>query len=213
MSKDLNPEKALIFRITHRDNIPWVLANGLHCRNSGVFDHNYVEIGSPDLIQKRHSHPVRHAMGGTLGDYVPFYFTPFSPMLLNIKTGWNGIRQRSNDEIVILVSSLHRLEELGVPFVFSDMHAYMNAAQLYSDLARLDQIDWDILQRRDFKRDQNDLGKVDRYMAEALVRGSLPVESLLGLVCYNTAVESPLKALIEEAGLSVKTIVRPAWYF
>ena len=121
MSKDLNPEKALIFRITHRDNVPWILSNGLHCRNGGVFDPNYVEIGNPDLIQKRRYHPVRHAMGGTLGDYIPFYFTPFSPMLLNIKTGWNGIRQRDNEEIVILVSSLRELQDRGMPFLFTDI--------------------------------------------------------------------------------------------
>lgn len=27
----LNPQKALIWRIVHRDNIPWILDNGLHC--------------------------------------------------------------------------------------------------------------------------------------------------------------------------------------
>ena len=32
--KTLTPEKALIFRITHVDNVPWVLNNGLQCRNA-----------------------------------------------------------------------------------------------------------------------------------------------------------------------------------
>ena len=91
MSKDLNPQKALIFRIVHRDNVPWILDHGLHCRNSGSADPNYVEIGNPDLISKRNHHSVPKPPGGTLSDYVPFYFTPFSPMLLNITTGWGGI--------------------------------------------------------------------------------------------------------------------------
>src|SRR5881392_1033159 len=97
----LNCEKALIFRITHRDNLPWILANGLHCRNSNQTDSHFVTIGNPDLIDKRSRHPVKVPPGGTLSDYVPFYFTPLSPMLLNIKSGYNGIRQRSNDEIII----------------------------------------------------------------------------------------------------------------
>jgi hypothetical protein len=50
---NLGSEKALIFRITHVDNIPWILDYGLHCRNSKVFDPNYHEIGNPDLIDKR----------------------------------------------------------------------------------------------------------------------------------------------------------------
>jgi len=124
MSKDLNPTKALIFRITHRSNVPWILDHGVHCRNSANVDPNYVNIGNVDLIQKRHYHPVRHAMGGTLSDYVPFYFTPFSPMMYNIKTGWNGIKQRQNDEIVFLVSSLFGVSDLQLPFLFTDMHAY-----------------------------------------------------------------------------------------
>lgn len=90
MSKDLNPEKALIFRIVHRDNIPWILDHGLHCRNSTTFDPNYVDIGNVDLIGKRGGHPVPKPPGGTLNDYIPFYFTPFSIMLFNIKTGWGG---------------------------------------------------------------------------------------------------------------------------
>lgn len=28
--KNLNPEKALIWRIVHRDNLPWILEHGLH---------------------------------------------------------------------------------------------------------------------------------------------------------------------------------------
>jgi hypothetical protein len=58
-----------------------------------------------------------------LADYVPFYFTPFSVMMKNIHSGW-GVQQRQNEEIVILVSSLHRIRELDLPFVFTNAHAY-----------------------------------------------------------------------------------------
>ena len=143
MSKDLTQQKALIFRIVHRDNIPWILDHGLHCKSSNTRDPNYVDIGNLDLISKRDKHPVRPQPNGTLSDYVPFYFTPFSPMMYNIKTGWGGIRKRDNHEIVIMVSSLHRLTERSVPFLFTDRHAYLVAAQFYSDVTQLDQIDWD----------------------------------------------------------------------
>lgn len=105
--KDLNPEKALIFRITHRENVPWILQHGLVCANGHPQDPGFVQIGNVELIGKRSHRPVPVPPGGTLADYVPFYFTPFSPMLYNILTG-RGVRQRPNEEIVILVSSLHR---------------------------------------------------------------------------------------------------------
>lgn len=30
----ITQENAFIFRITHMDNVPWMLRNGIHCRNS-----------------------------------------------------------------------------------------------------------------------------------------------------------------------------------
>ena len=113
---NLNLEKALIFRIVHVDNLPWILDRGLHCRNSPVFDPHYRNIGNPELIDRRHCRVVPLPPGGTLSDYVPFYFTPFSIMMLNIKTGYGGVTQVPNEDIVIVVSSLRRLAELKIPF-------------------------------------------------------------------------------------------------
>lgn len=141
MSKDLNPDKALIFRITHRDNVSWILDNGLHSRNSGVTDPNFVAIGNPELIDKRQNRDVPVPPCGTLGKYIPFYFTPHSPMMYNIKTGYGGVRQRNNDEIVIVVTSLHHAQKQDVRFVFTDRHAYLLAAEFSSNLGDLDRID------------------------------------------------------------------------
>ena len=133
MPELISRERAHIFRITHRDNIPWLVMNGLFCRNSDVQDLNFVNIGNPELIDKRHHRDVPCAPFGTLSDYVPFYFTPHSPMLYNISTGYGGIRKRSKDEIVIMISSIHSLALKGVPCIFTDRHAYLNAAQFFSD--------------------------------------------------------------------------------
>ncbi len=92
MSAEINltPERALIFRITHVDNIPWILDHGLHSRSSSTRDPDYRVIGNPDLIEKRRHREVPIRPGGTLSDYIPFYFTPHTPMLFNIKTGFQG---------------------------------------------------------------------------------------------------------------------------
>lgn len=117
----LNADKALIWRIVHRDNLPRILDNGLHCANSNVLAPLYVNIGNTDLIDKRRTRRVPIAPEGFLADYVPFYFTPFSVMMKNTQSGW-GVQQRTNDEILILVSSLYHLyhlyhlEQLGLPF-------------------------------------------------------------------------------------------------
>ena len=125
MMKDLRPDKAFIFRIIHRDNLAWILKHGVHCRSAARISPAYVDIGNPELINRRNSRQLSLAPGGTLSDYVPFYFTPRSPMLLNIKTGYNGIRQRGNDEIIILVSNLYKVRDFPLNFLFSDRHAYL----------------------------------------------------------------------------------------
>jgi ssDNA thymidine ADP-ribosyltransferase, DarT len=213
VSKDLTPEKAFIFRIVHRDNVPWILDHGLHCKNSNMLDPNYVEIGNPDLISRRDNHPVVPSPSGTLSDYIPFYFTPFSPMMYNIKTGWGGIRRRDNDEIVIMVSSLRMLHNRNIPFLFTDRHAYLVAAQFYSDLARLDQIDWNMIQRRDFRNDPDDPSKKERYQAEALVHKHLPVDALSGMACYNDEVLKTLTAALAKRKQTMKVVEKPDWYF
>jgi ssDNA thymidine ADP-ribosyltransferase DarT-like protein len=209
----LSAEKAWIFRITHIANIPWILSNGLHCRNSGACDPNYHEIGNPDLIQKRHQRRIHIDPGGTLSDYIPFYFTPYSPMLLNIKTGYNGLKQTAMPEIVILVASLHKLVTLDVRFILSDRHAYLEAAKFANDLSGLDRIDWEILQARDFKRDPDDPGKFERYQAEALIHRHLPVSALTYILCYGPEQRTRLDALVKDAGLTIQVLERPNCYF
>ncbi|UQS14016.1 DUF4433 domain-containing protein [Pseudomonas sp. HS6] len=208
----LNPEKALIWRIVHRDNLPWILDNGLHCANSDVQAPQYVNIGNVDLIDKRRSRQVPIEPEGVLADYVPFYFTPFSVMMQNIHSGWS-VQQRSNDEIVILVSSLYRVEELGLPFVFTNAHAYPSWTDYYNDLANLDQIDWSILQRRDFKRDPDDPRKMERYQAEALIYHHLPITGLLGIMCHTDAMKIRIEQDVAARGLTLPVHARPKWYF
>ena len=208
----LNPEKALIWRIVHRDNLPWILDNGLHCANSDVQSPHYVNIGNADLIDKRRTRHVPIAPGGVLADYVPFYFTPFSVMMKNIHSG-RSVQQRSNDEIVILVSSLYRVEQMGFPFVYTTAHAYPDWTDYYSDLANLDQIDWSIIQRRDFKREPDDPRKMERYQAEALIHNHLPITGLLGIMCYTDAMKERIEQDVAARGLVLPVHARPGWYF
>lgn len=173
----------------------------------------YRTIGNPDLIDKRQHRSVPIPPGGTLSDYVPFYFTPFTPMMLNIKTGYGGITKVPNEDIIIFVSGLPRLIELGVTFVFSDRHAYLQAASFYSTLADLANIEWDLLQRQDFKRDPDDPEKIERYQAEALVHQHVPLEAFLGAVCYTESMKSMLNQIVISRGLNFQVARKTGWYF
>jgi len=209
----LDRERAFIFRITHRENLPWIIKNGLYCRNSTQLDPNFVSIGNPSLISDRHNVHVPIPPGGSLSDYIPLYFTPLSVMLFNIHTGFRGIQKRPNDEIVILVSSLPRLTDDGVNFVFTDRHGRLATTSFFGDLEQLVKIDWKILKERDFNRDNNDLGKMERYQAETLVHRHLPIASLLAIACYTSGERDRIEARVQEAGLGLRVVCRPGWYY
>lgn len=212
MSSKLNADKALIFRIVHRVNVPWILGHGMYCRNSATQDPDYRTIGNPELIDRRQHRVVPIPPGGTLSDYIPFYFTPYTPMMLNIKTGYGGITKVPNEEVVIFVSSLRKLEEMGKTFVFTDRHAYLVNAEFYNDMDNLDQIDWQILQNRDFKRDPDDPEKLERYQAEALVHNHIPVEAFIGVVCYTDRIQEQLSQIVNSNGHNLQVLKRTGWY-
>jgi hypothetical protein len=213
MSSALNPAKALIFRIIHKDNLPWILDNGLYARNSGRFDPNHRNIGNVELIDKRSRRVVTDGTGGTLSDYVPFYFTPFSIMMYNITTGYGGIPRVPNEDILILVSSLNDIARLNIPFLFTDRHAYTAMARYFTDLNQLDQVDWALLGSRNFKHDPDDPGKKERYQAEALIWRYVPLEALLGVCSYTNAVQQQVQFEIAQRGLNLRSIIERTWYF
>ena len=212
MATTLNPEKALIFRIIHRDNLPWILDHGLHASNGEIADPNYRNIGNVDLIGRRNQRKVRVGPGGALSDYVPFYFTPFSIMMYNIHTGYN-VRQVPNEEILIVVSSLARIAELQIPFVFTDQHAYPAMANYYTDLGDLSKIDWTLLNRKDFQHDPDDPGKKERYQAEALIWKHVPLSALLGICSCNADVDANVTTELQNRKLVLQSIVQRGWYF
>jgi hypothetical protein len=210
MSKDLNPQKALIFRIIHRENVADMFRDGLQCRNAASAMRPFVQIGNPGLIERRLRCVVDCPPGGTLADYVPFYFTPYSPMMYNIFTGYSGIVQRPRSEIIVMVSSLHHLNKMKIPFVFSDRHAVLKWTQFSSNLSDLDRIDWASLQARNFKKDDAD--RFERYQAEALVHSHMPITGLLGIACFNDVVRFEVETLAQKFGHNVTVQTMKNWY-
>ena len=210
---ELTPEKALIFRVTHIENVAWILDHGLHCKASDLQDPNFVSIGNPDLIQKRRSQRVPTGPGDTLDNYIPFYFTPCSMMLYNLRTGWNDMIRRTPSELVFFVTSLRSLHAHGVPFVFTDRHAFMHLAKFLTSLDDLDDLPWEHWRQRDFRRDPNDLERTERYQAEALVYRHLPTERMDAIACGATAAKTRVDQMVRNCDSRVEVIYRSDWFF
>lgn len=209
----LNVENAYIWRIVRLSDMGWLLEDGLDCKNRIPVHRNYRSMGSSGLISNRGLKNVPIGSGGVLNDYVPFYFTPFSIMMLNINTGHNGITKIANQDIVILVASLHDLRTHDINFVFTDRHAYVEYANFYTDLQHLQDIDWTLLQNRDFSYSCDDPDKKVRYQAEALIYRNLPIAYLKAIVCYNETAQAEVESHLNRLSISANVYVSPKLYF
>ena len=162
---------------------------------------------------KREGHPIPIAPFGTISDYVTFYFTPHSPMLLKITTGHGGIEHVPANDIVVMVSSLHVLKEQRVPFLFTDSHAYMRDARFFNDLASLTSVDWALLRSRNFAHSAEDPGRMQRYEAEALAHRHVPLSALIGMACRSERECGTIQEQVSQRNLDLKVAARPGWYF
>ena len=204
-------ERALIFRITHYQNLRWILANGLQCKNSYEQDPNFIPIGHAEIIDRRTRKIVTEPPGGVLADYVPFYFTPRTPMLMNIRTGRLGLKQWPLNDIAVLVGSLPELLKLK-RVVYSDRNAASATADFFSDEEKLGSLPWNLWRASDFRRDDAQPDKIERYMAEALIHGSLRALELQTVVCYSQDRAKEVERWVNDAGLTLPVIYRPGWY-
>lgn len=93
---DLN--KIYLFRMTHIENMPHILQNGITHVASSKQNQQYVSIGDAGLINTRHRFEMPN--GKKLGEYVPFYFGYRMPMLYVIQKGFNGVMLTAPENIV-----------------------------------------------------------------------------------------------------------------
>jgi ssDNA thymidine ADP-ribosyltransferase, DarT len=124
---------------------------------------------------------------GNIGEYVPFYFTPKSMMLYNIITGFREpvVKKLPKQDIIVIRCLIKDLSK-NCKFFFTNGQANVRTPGAhYNDLSDLDDIDWDIIQRSDFKRSAADTDKTRRYQAEFLVHEHVPVRLIESINVYN----------------------------
>lgn len=215
MMLDLN-EPTRIYHFTHAKNLPKILDAGyLYCKARLPADLEVVDISHQSVQEKRRNKRVRCEPGGILHDYVPFHFATRSPMMFAIHKG--NVEGRSSDmtPLIYVVSSVQRVQEMGLKFVFSDGHPTKAFSEIYNDPIRLDKVDWNIMEARYWSDTGEDPDKSRRRQAEFLVHGAFPWEAVESLAVKNAEVKRRLdKFLVEKWPNCVKPVrVASGWYF
>ena len=206
---DLN--KTYLYRMTHIENVPHILQYGLTHVSSVNANKSYKAIGDDSIISTRNNIEIPN--GKKLGNYIPFYFGSRMPMLYVIQKGYNGVPVTPAQDIVYCISSVQKIVDHKLPFVFANGHAVaVGLTDFYEekDLVNIDEIldkkaidakYWRNIEDTDLKR---------RKEAEFLVETDIPTTAIIGWVVYN---EEAQKRLLELGIPQEMIYIKPDAYF
>ena len=151
--------------------------------------------------------------GGTLGDYVPLYFAPRSPMLYSISRGNVPTYQEGQGPIVHLVASAEAIAVRGLPYVFTDGHADVELTRFYGSLAQLNKVDWPLMRARFWSDTIDDPDRKRRRQAEMLVHGFLPWDLIMAIGVQKRSTERLALGAIGHASHQPPVSFQPDWYY
>lgn len=178
--------------MTHIENIPHVLQHGITHAQSANANGAYTPIGDSSLINTRSRFTLNN--GKQLGDYIPFYLGVRTPMLYVMQKGFNWVSPTPAQDIVYCVSSVQKIIDHQLNFVFTDGHAVDGFTSQFNedDIENIDDlVDWDAIKAK-FWKSETDLDLKRRKEAEFLVQQDIPIDAVLGYVVYNEAAKNKL---------------------
>lgn len=152
--------------------------------------------------------------GGVVGDYVPFYFAPRSPMLFRLHKEHAEGRGDGQRALIHVATTSERLLEAGLQCVFSDGNAAHHLSTFSADLSEMGvRVDWELMEAVIWANTPEDGDRVRRRQAEFLVHGAVPLDLVEELAVIDDSVRSRVEELLDQAGSNLPVVVRPDWYF
>lgn len=209
-------EQRWIFHITHLNNLPAILADGCLWSDYEISQlANKRTIIGFDTIKKRRLEELNVTCHPTtfVGQYVPFYFCPRSPMLFVIhKRNQELSHQEGQERIVHLVSRLdvaiHAAN--GRPWAFTDGNAGARYTRFSNDLTEFeDLVDWTAVESHYW----SDPVIKERKQAEFLVHMMFPWTGILAVGTINQQIAAEVEGIVAAHSHHPKIIVKREWYY
>ena len=208
------PRPTPLYHFTHIDHLATIITQGLRCDNLARENLLQVEVGQPGIKEQRRRRWVMCGKGGTVGDYVPFYFAPRSPTLSAIVKGRVRDYDGGQDPLVYLETTVERLVELQLRPVFTDRNAAQRIVRFTNDPQDLEElVDWDLMKARMWKNTDEDKDRRDRRMAECLVHHRVPWAAFSGITARTETTAQQARLVLGQVGVQCGVTVSPGWYF
>lgn len=208
MARDL--AQTPIYHITDASNLPGIIAGGGLVSEAALAAKGgpKVVIGY-DHIKLRRMEQTRipHANNRFVGEFVPFYYCPRSPMLYVVNRGRTGRQPGCQTEIVHLVSTVANGIALGRQWAISDVNAGSNYPSFFNHPNALDSLDWQAIGSQYWQN------CATQKAAEFLVADAFPWQQIVAIGCHNQTVAQRVTAALAASSHKPRVLLRPAWYY
>lgn len=210
------PDHPKLYHIVHVDRLPSIIADGQLWSDAEMARRpgTGTSIGMAKIKRRRleeltlGSHPRLH-----VGECVPFNFCPRSVMLYVIyrmdhaELGYRG----GQGPILHLEADLLRTVEWADAhrrrWAFTSSTAGSFHFEDYADIGRLDELDWEAIQARDWRE------RRDNKQAEFLMERSFPWQLITRIVVRSPGVGTQVMNAMHGASHRPSVEVQPDWYY
>ncbi len=168
-----------------------------------------VAIGYAHIKRRRMTEYRMPCVGSRfVGEFVPFYYCPRSPMLYTINQGNVPGRPAGCQRTVLhLVSTVQTALSLNKPWAMSDGNAGAGYADFFNDPVRLEVLNWPLIGSNIWA------GKTFEKQAEFLVADGFPWSAILEIGCHNDDVAARVRAIMQGRAHQPRVFTNVGWYY
>ncbi|UUZ72182.1 DUF4433 domain-containing protein [Polaromonas sp. P1(28)-8] len=206
----LHPIDTKLYHITDVNNLPAILSSGGLRSDVAMAGVIHEKIGYAHIKERRMTQYRVPCCGNRfVGEFVPFYYCPRSPMLFTINKGNTAKPAGCQTDIIHLVSNVGRAIEVGPTWAISDGNAGAGYTSFDNKLAALANLEWDII------HSNNWAGEVRRNKksAEFLVADFFPWQGIDTVACHNSQIADRVSKLLTGQVQAPNVVVRTDWYY
>ena len=174
-------------------------------------DGQYVNSGNTDIKNRRKNIPIYidNVYYGNVGEFVPFYFAPRSPMLFTQQINHNV----KKEDIIYLVSDVCYYAQFG-KWCFSDRNAAIRYANFYNKIELLTKIvDFELMHSTMWNDIEQYPDRKSRRMAEFLVYGSVGFEHIKWICVFDSNSYENVKHILAKYKVNIPVTINPDYYF
>ena len=227
MGEIMVPNPIRLFHITAIDNLQKICQSGkLLCKNGCDSEYIcYQNIAHSGAQGARARLAVVDPPGGTIHDFVPFYFAPRSPMLYAINCGRvEGCEYRQED-ILHFETTVDIISGTGSEIVFFDRNATLAYAQPYTDISEIAfKVAWDLITEeprldgyckyfQDSHQKEKYVDRMEKRMAEFMVEQQVALSCMTRIGVISEEKAEIVRAILQKNSVELEVVVMQDWYF